>query len=858
MNSVNVNKKETMRFLLISLIVLIIVTVGSFTVFMVSMKQTSKRVITDVGRIYMQGISEKISEHFETMMVLRTTPLETIIKSVPPTDAQYSKSLAIRLTNEGEIREYAALAFLDSSGGFRMIYGEDIILEDPEPFITSLQNGSDKFAIGHTPDGDSIIIIGVPAAYTLSDNQKSIALTAVISADYINEILSPDEDNSITNFRIIRGDGSFVVNNTDYNEVNYFDVIKNNFNNSDEEADEFVEKFRTTLENREDFSFEMPILGELLHVYCTPLANSEWFLVTVMPYGELNQTITLLDQHRTLLFAVSISLTLATLLVIFILYFRNTQKQMKLLETAREDAEHANRAKSEFLSNMSHDIRTPMNGIVGMTSIALANIDNKEQVKNCLEKISVSNKHLLGLINDVLDMSKIESGKMTLSMSEMSLREVMESIVSIAQPQVKAKRQRFDVFIENVEHENVYCDSVRINQVILNLISNAVKFTPEEGSIEMRLYEEPSERGDKFTCVHLEVKDTGIGMSAEFKKTIFEAFAREDRKRVHKTEGTGLGMAITKYIVDAMGGTIRVESEPGKGTHFFVTVDLEIAPVRDEEMTLPSWNMLVVDDDEMVCRSAVDSLQKIGVNAQWTLDGESAVKLVKEHREKDPFQIILLDWKLPGIDGVETAKEIRECLGAEIPILLISAYDWSEIEDNARAAGVCGFISKPLFKSTLFYGLRKYAESSKPSASETSAAERPDDSTRFDSVRVLLAEDNDLNWEIANDLLSEIGLVLDHAENGQLCVEMFEKSEVGHYKAILMDIRMPVMNGLEASQAIRKLDRPDNDVPIIAMTADAFSEDVNRCLEAGMNAHTPKPIDVEQVARLLKKHIYKT
>ena len=852
-NSVKQNKKQTTRFLLVSLIILILVTVGSFTVFMVNMKRTSKRVITDVGSVYMQNISEKISQNFETMMALRITPLETIIKSVSPSNNSYSKSLTDRLTYEGNIRGYSGMAFLDQNGAFYTIYGEEISLDDPEPFIGSLKNGNKKFAIGVSSSGERIIAIGVPAEYQLGSGKKCIALTAVISADYINEILARDVENSLTHFRIIRRDGSFVVNNTDYLEDNYLEVIRNNFNKSDEDAEKFINDFRQSLDNRESFSYEMPILGEQLHVYCTPLSDSEWFLITVMPYGDLNLIIKELDQHRTLMFSFGIAATLITLLIIFLLYYNNTQKQMKLLEAAREEAEHANKAKSEFLSNMSHDIRTPMNAIVGMTSIAMANIDNRQQVESCLEKISVSNKHLLGLINDILDMSKIESGKMTLSMSKISLREIMESIVNIVQPQIKTKKQNFDVFIENIDHEDVYCDSVRLNQVILNLLSNAIKFTPDGGRIEVRLYEKPSERGEKYTEVHLEVQDTGIGMTPDYKKTIFEAFTREDRKRVHKTEGTGLGMAITKYIIDAMGGTIDVESTPGEGTHFFVKIDLEIAPERDEDMTLPNWHMLVVDDDEMICKSASESLKKIGIDAEWTMDGESAVKLIEEHKDSKPFHIILLDWKLPGIDGVETAKEIRKRLGDEIPILLISAYDWTEIESQARSAGVSGFISKPLFKSTLFYGLKQYANGERPSVSEAVAVERPDDSVRFDNVRILLAEDNDLNWEIANELLSELGLVIDHAENGQICTEMFENSEVGYYKAILMDIRMPVMNGLEAAEAIRASTRPDKNLPIIAMTADAFSEDVKRCLDAGMNAHTSKPIDVDTVAGLLEK-----
>ena len=500
---------------------------------------------------------------------------------------------------------------------------------------------------------------------------------------------------------------------------------------------------------------------------------------------------------------------------------------------------------------MSHDIRTPMNAIVGMTAIATANISDKKQVQNCLRKITLSSKHLLGLINDVLDMSKIESGKMTLNSDLVSLRELMDGLVSIVQPQVRSKRQQFDVFIHDIIAENVCCDSVRLNQIMLNFLSNAVKFTPEGGVIHVSLYQKPSPKGENFVQTHLLVKDNGIGMSAEFKAKIFESFSREDNTRVHKTEGTGLGMAISKYIVDAMGGSISVESELGKGSEFHVTLDLEVAEVQEVDMVLPPWRMLVVDDDKLLCETTVASLKAIGVDAEWTLDGETAVQMVENrHSLRDDYQVILLDWKLPGMDGIETARAIRKKLGDEVPIMLISAYDWGEIEESARSAGINGFISKPLFKSTLYYGLRQFAgESSEP------AELVAENHTDLHGKHILLAEDNELNWEIASDLLSEMGLVLDWAENGQICVNMFEHSPEGFYDAILMDIRMPVMTGYEAATAIRALDRPDADLPIIAMTADAFAEDIKKCLDHGMNAHVAKPIDVREVARLLEKYM---
>lgn len=573
--------------------------------------------------------------------------------------------------------------------------------------------------------------------------------------------------------------------------------------------------------------------------------------MTVMPYGQLNEQVSNLGHQWLTMTLGGCSIILLALIFVFFKYYNLTRRQVYALNTARQEAVYANQAKSEFLSNMSHDIRTPMNAIVGMTAIATANIDDIQQVQNCLKKITLSSKHLLGLINDVLDMSKIESGKMTLNKDIVSLKELMDSIVSIVQPQIKAKKQKFDVLIRDISAENVCSDSVRLNQVMLNLLSNAVKFTPEGGTIGISMYQEASPVGDTHVRVHLHVKDSGIGMAPEFQQKIYDSFTREDSTRVNKTEGTGLGMTITKYIIDAMEGTIDVKSELGRGTEFHVILDMEKASVQEMDMVLPQWKMLVVDDDEDMCRSTVDSLKEIGIEAEWALDGESAVKMVeKRHRLHDDYHIILLDWKLPRMDGITTAREIRRCTGDEIPILLISAYDWGEIEKDARDAGITGFISKPLFKSTLFYGLKPFADNQV--IPDVRAEEnQPELSGR----RVLVAEDNELNWEVAMELLGDLGLELEWAENGQICVEKFQQSPVGFYDAVLMDLRMPVMTGFEATTAIRALDREDSDIPIIAMTADAFSEDMKKCLECGMNAHIAKPIDIREVSRHLKKYI---
>ena len=846
-------QSNTTRFLITSMVLVALLSVFIFGFLAFYMNRKSADTISQVGSIYMSGMGEQISQHFATTIDLRLSQVEALVESIPPSGMEHD-TLRERLATAAQVRGFESLAFYSKSGEFEMIYGEEATLADPEPFLESLNAEEKKVAVGTTPDGEKYILLGVSTTYTMENGEECTALVAALPASYIGETLSlydSENSHSLVYSHIIRYDGSFVIRSGDAFRDNYFDRIQALFEDEGADGRQYIQELEAAMVSQEDYNTVLQFGHERRHLYCTRLEYSEWYLVTVMPYGTLDEAVNELSGQWLYLVFAGCAIILTALLLVFWRYFLLLKAQMAELEEARQAAEAANKAKSEFLSNMSHDIRTPMNAIVGMTAIATANISDKKQVQNCLRKIALSSKHLLGLINDVLDMSKIESGKMTLNSDLVSLRELMDGLVSIVQPQVRSKRQQFDVFIHDIIAENVCCDSVRLNQIMLNFLSNAVKFTPEGGVIHVSLYQKPSPKGENFVQTHLLVKDNGIGMSAEFKAKIFESFSREDSTRVHKTEGTGLGMAISKYIVDAMGGSISVESELGKGSEFHVTLDLEVAEVQEVDMVLPPWRMLVVDDDKLLCETTVASLKAIGVDAEWTLDGETAVQMVENrHSLRDDYQVILLDWKLPGMDGIETARAIRKKLGDEVPIMLISAYDWGEIEESARSAGINGFISKPLFKSTLYYGLRQFAgESSEP------AELVAENHTDLHGKHILLAEDNELNWEIASDLLSEMGLVLDWAENGQICVNMFEHSPEGFYDAILMDIRMPVMTGYEAATAIRALDRPDADLPIIAMTADAFAEDIKKCLDHGMNAHVAKPIDVREVARLLEKYM---
>ncbi len=848
-------KNKTNRYLMVIFVLMFILCGCLFLLLMKYMMNSGKKTAAEISGFYMDRMSTQIIKHFDTTVEIKLAQVESIVKTVPPEGQVQGRKLIQAMAVSGAARDFQFLCLLSEEGEVQLIFGEEVEIADEEPFLDSLKAGEKKIAVTNIPSTDTtLVLLGVPCAYDMENGGKSIAMVAGIDVDYVNNTLFLDNPGVETYFHIIRRNGDFVIKSGTAVLNNYYDRLQNIVLESDEQgADYYMEKVHESIDNKTLSTFIMSTNEGIKCVYVAPLPYSEWYLITTMSYDAMDGIIRKLDYNSLRVFLMVIIMMFTIFIVVFIVYYRITRFQMIEIDKARSEAIRANKAKSEFLSNMSHDIRTPMNAIVGMTAIATANIDDRQQLMNCLKKITLSSRHLLGLINDILDMSKIESGKMTLNPDMVSLREAMDSIVTIIQPQIKSKNQVFDVFISNILAENVYCDGVRLNQVLINFLSNAYKFTPEGGEIHVYLSQEESPRGDDFVRVHFRVKDSGMGMTPEFQKKIFESFSREDSTRVHKTEGTGLGMTISKYIVDAMEGTIEVHSEVGKGTEFHVILDLEKATVKEEDMVLPSWNMLLVDDDEQLCRETAEKLEELTIHCDWAVDGRTAIRMMEEHHNRqDAYQIVLLDWRMEGMNGIETARELRHKFGDEMPILIISAYDWSDIEEEAREAGISGFISKPLFKSTLYHGLLQYMGSSQEKEEVQKAPSKD-----FSGVRILLAEDNDINYEIANELLTAIGIEIEWAQNGQICVDMFEKSDKGYYDAILMDIRMPIMSGYEAARKIRSLTRQDAGLPIIAMTADAFSKDVKKCKECGMNDHTSKPIDMDILTRLLAKYLHR-
>ncbi|MDE5699763.1 MAG: response regulator [Lachnospiraceae bacterium] len=843
-------KRNIKKFLLIgfSLLAIACMVMVGFLSSIIAGK--SNVAINQIGSIYMSAMVKQMQEKFDVVVDMQISELKGIIERHPPESVEYDQDMFDQLALSAQVRNFVYLGLYTEDGESETIYGSDVEYDSEITFRNVLGDSSLRVFSGMSADKGKVICMLVNAEYPMKNGKTSSAIVAAAPMGQLESVLALDDGDGMMYSFIIRPDGTYVVRNR--KEEDYFNYIRQNFSDyNGKTAEDYVEELSSAMRENAEYSTLFQEDGENKYLLCTHLTNSEWYLISVMPHGTLDRILENLSDERQFITLIMCLFILAGVLVIFILYYRLSQQQMEELDRARKEATKANKAKSEFLSSMSHDIRTPMNGIVGMTSIAIANIDNTERVKDCLAKITLSSKHLLGLINDVLDMSKIESGKLTLNMSQISLRETMDSIVNIVQPQVKSRQQHFDILIQNIITEEVHCDSVRLNQVLINLLSNALKFTPEGGSVKVFLEQEASSVGESYVRCHFRVKDNGIGMTKEFQEKIFDTFTRAEQVQVNKIEGTGLGMAITKAIVTAMKGTISLQSAPGEGSEFHITLDLEKADTREADMMLPAWRVLVVDNNEDLCLSAVSSLKEIGISAHWATNGKKALEMVRKcHEEAEDYEVVLLDWKMPDMDGLHTAREMRKLLGQKVPILIISAYDWSDIEDEAKEAGIQGFISKPLFKSNLYLGLKRYMM-------DTAHEETHEDAKvqKFVGKKILLAEDNDLNWEIAEDLLSEAGFELERAENGKICVEKFEQSQIGFYDVVLMDIRMPVMNGYDAAKAIRALPREDANLPIIAMTADAFSDDIQHCLECGMNEHVAKPIDVNRLTQLLKKYL---
>jgi len=731
-----------------------------------------------------------------------------------------------------------------------------------ETMLTDAQKEKKMFAYRiENPDADlegwtEELRMGVRIDPITVDGITYTYLTTRLSIDAIESDLKIDSYNGLGYSSVIDTDGSYIVNSfrDQFLEDNNFFTSLDKGTLPQEYP---MERIRELIDSLESFSFEYTREGgEPCVIVFDPMPKIQWFFITVVPRSVFEQQ----SMALVSIFAVLTIILMTVVLWSSMLMLRRRAKRLLAEQKHRQElsdalalAEQANRAKTTFLNNMSHDIRTPMNAIIGFTALASTHIDNKERVLDYLGKIGQSSNHLLSLINDILDMSRIESGKVNIEEKPENLAEILHSLRDIIQADVHSRQLEFFIDTVDVTDENIYCDRLRLNQVLLNILSNAMKFTPPGGTVSMRITERAVSRTG-YASYEFCIKDTGIGMSPEFVKTIFEPFTREHSSTVSRTQGTGLGMAITKTIVDMMGGDVKVRSEEGKGSEFTVTLDLRL---REEQREAPRIERLaglrglVVDDDINTCQSVAQMLRQIGMRSEWTMYGKEAVIRTEEALKLgDQFHVYIIDWLMPDLNGIETVRRIRQVVGSDAPIIILSAYDWADIEDEARKAGVTDFVSKPLFLSDLHRVLLKACGDMVEAAAPEPLLSLDTD---FEGRRVLLVEDNELNKEIAEELLYQEGFLVETAENGQEAVDAVRNRQAGWFDLVLMDVQMPVMDGYEATRQIRALPDPVRaHVPIIAMTANAFDEDKQAAAEANMDGHVGKPIDIPVLLKILR------
>ena len=669
-----------------------------------------------------------------------------------------------------------------------------------------------------------------------NDLRNAVLLRVLPVTELEQKWIFPQEEYENAELSMIDASGNYIIKDHSFKNSNFFEFYKS-YNAADPASSQ--ELFEKITSSTGSFSMRNSRGEECILAY-TPIASkAEWVLLSFMPMNELNVN----TENWLLVGIVSVGLLILFVFDLAVMLYFNQK-----LHAAAREAASANKAKTDFLSTMSHDIRTPMNAIIGLTAIMKKNLDDTGSVRENLHKITLASNHLLTLINDILDISKVESGKLNLSPQTFSIVETVENLVNISQPMIKEKNIDFHFRISRMETEYLYADQLRLNQICINILSNAIKYTEPGGRVSVDMHEDESREPGCVQMTYI-VSDTGIGMSPEYMVNMYQPFSRQTDSRVNSIQGTGLGLAITKQMVDLMGGTIDCRSEQGKGTTFTVVLDIPAAEHQREDMALEPMDVLLVDDDPVQLETAGDTLRSLGVTADCAESASKALEMISHrHETEQDYSIVILDWKMPDIDGIEMTRRIRSTVSPDIPILLISAYDRTDIEGAAKKAGANAFISKPLFRSTLYDTINDVL------GTGAKSAESENDYSDLQGMRILIAEDVEVNWEIISAFLGMYGITTERAENGRVCVEKMRSAEEGSYDLIFMDIQMPEMNGLDAARTIRALEDPRAaSVPIIAMTADAFSENVTECLNAGMNGHISKPVDMKLVIKEIRR-----
>lgn len=805
-------------------------------------------------------LMEKISQNIDTVLNDRWSDIRYLSKQmmyekfnsiydVQNTISEMEICLAERMNN---------VFVVDSEGLCYTSYGEKFHWPDSSVLNASKESVYVSAIDALKKDTEQIFFL---TKFPSSINVEGINLTHIVLASNIktiDEFFNVSDYGDSSSIFVIRKNGTQIYSrNIKNNLSNIYDLIdktercKYHYDTSKEKIENDIAKGKSGCAC---ISYD----EENYYINYQKLNVDDWYAILMVPECEVGSNSA--EFMKSIIYIIGIiAIVICVLPMVAILLssyrIRNQQKSVnESLRKAAEAERNANHAKTQFLSAMSHDIRTPMNAITGMTMVAAKHLNEPDYIKDCLEKITLASKHLLTLINDILDISKVESGKMTLNPTVFSLAESVTNLSDILYSQIKGKGLNFDIRIHKINHEYLYADKLRLNQIYINIFTNAVKYTNSGGSVILDLKEETIADDPKKIRLKYIVQDTGIGMSKEFMQTMYEMFSRATDSRINKIHGSGLGLAITKQMVDLMHGTIECESEIGMGTKFTVTIDLPIAENVNDDFVLPKSNVLLIDDDRIFLESAKDTLESMGLTVDCCDRGEDAIKMVwDKHEAGEDYSLVIVGWNKQNMNGVEIIRAIREKIGSGVKIAVSSAYDWSDIEDEAKTAGADGFINKPLFRSTAYYNINEIMNL------KTRVVEVENDNTGdLNGMNILIAEDNELNWEIIEELLRVYGVSSTRAENGQVCVDIITSASKGMYDLILMDVQMPVMNGKDATRKIRSnSEKYINSIPIIAMTADAFAEDINSCLEAGMDGHISKPIDLKKLLnelRKIKKH----